>query len=46
MKAPDPDREQELSHISLFANLPRGELQRLALALSVRGAPNMPSSYG
>jgi len=37
MKA--PDREQQLSHIPLFARLPRGELQHLAVAQSVRGCP-------
>jgi phosphoserine phosphatase RsbU/P len=34
------DREQELSHISLFANLPRGELQHLAATLNARTFPD------
>jgi phosphoserine phosphatase RsbU/P len=34
-----PDRGQELSHISLFANLPRGELQHLAETLTARELP-------
>ena len=37
MKA--PDREEQLSHIPLFAKLPPGELQHLAVALSAREFP-------
>jgi len=39
MKAPDPDREQQVSHISLFANLPGSELQHLAVALTALEFP-------
>ena len=34
-----PDREGQLSHISLFSNLPQGELQHLAVALRERAFP-------
>jgi sigma-B regulation protein RsbU (phosphoserine phosphatase) len=39
MKTPDPDREQQLSRILLFAKLPPSELQHLAVTLRAREFP-------